>query len=60
MEKKKEKNIINMTYLKEGEYLNGIKWNGKIYNKEGKIDFEIKEGNGIGKVKEIKNYIYNY
>ena len=34
----------------EGEYLNGKRWNGKGYNKEGKIDFEIKEGNG--KIKE--------
>jgi len=34
----------------EGEYLNGKRWNGKGYNKEGKIDFEIKEGKG--KVKE--------
>ena len=33
----------------EGEYVNGNKWNGNGYNKEGKIDFEIKEGNGIGK-----------
>ena len=33
----------------EGEYLNGKRWNGKYYNKEGKIDFEIKEANGKGK-----------
>jgi len=32
----------------EGEYIDGKKWNGKGYNKEGKIDFEIKEGNGKG------------
>ena len=38
----------------EGEYLNGKRWNGKGYNKEGKIDFEIKEGNGKG-----KEYFYN-
>ena len=30
----------------EGEYLNEKRWNGKGYNKEGRIDFEIKEGNG--------------
>ena len=30
------------------------KWNGKGYNKESKIDFEIKEGNG-----NIKEYYYN-
>ena len=34
----------------EGEYLNGKKWNGKGYNKNGNIEFEIKNGNG--KVKE--------
>ena len=33
----------------EGEYLNGKRWNGKGYNKEGNIDFEIKEGFGKGK-----------
>jgi len=33
----------------EGEYLNGKRWNGKGYNKEGKIELEIKEGNGKGK-----------
>ena len=38
----------------EGEYLNGKRWNGKGYNKEGKIDYEIKEGNG--KVKEYDDY----
>jgi len=34
----------------EGEFLNGKKWNGKGYNKKGKIDYEINEGNE--KVKE--------
>ena len=29
-----------------GEYLNGKKWNGKGYDKNGNISFEIKEGNG--------------
>ena len=33
----------------EGEYFLGKRWNGKGYNKEGEIDFEIKEGNGKGK-----------
>ena len=33
----------------KGEYLNGKKWNGKVYNKNGKVDYEIKEGNGKGK-----------
>ena len=30
----------------EGEYLNGKKWNGKGYNKNGKIEFEISDGKG--------------
>ena len=30
----------------EGEYLNGKKWNGKGYNINGIIEFEIKNGNG--------------
>ena len=30
----------------EGEYLNGKKWNGKGYNKNGKIEFEINDGKG--------------
>ena len=29
--------------------MNGKKWNGKVYNNESKIEFEIKEGNGKGK-----------
>ena len=37
----------------EGEYLNGNSWNGKGYNKDGIIEFEIKNGNG--KVKEYYN-----
>ena len=36
----------NGALLFEGEYINGKRWNGKGYNKESKIDFEIKEGNG--------------
>ena len=36
--------------LFEGEYLNGKKWNGKRYNKNGKIEFEI--NNGKGYIKE--------
>jgi len=38
----------------EGEFLNGKKWNGKGYNKEGKIDYEINKGNG-----KIKEYYDN-
>ena len=37
----------------EGEYLNGKRWNGKGYNKNGIMDFEIKDGNG--KVKEYNS-----
>ena len=33
----------------EGEYLNGKKWNIKGYNKNGIIEFELKNGNGKGK-----------
>jgi len=35
--------------LFEGEYLCGKRWNGKGYNKNGNIEFEIKDGNGKGK-----------
>ena len=37
----------------EGEYLNGKKWNGKGFNKNNEIEYEIKDGNG--KVKEYYN-----
>ena len=43
MEKKMKKELKF-----DGEYLNGKIWNGKGYNKEGKINFEIKQGNGKG------------
>ena len=33
----------------KGEYLNGKKWNVKGYNNDGKVDYELKEGNGKGK-----------
>jgi len=36
----------------EGEYLNGKIWDGKGYNKEGNLEFEIKNGKGF-----IKEYI---
>ena len=38
----------------EGEYLNDKRWNGKGYNKNGIIDFQIK--NGYGKGKEYNNF----
>jgi antitoxin component YwqK of YwqJK toxin-antitoxin module len=34
----------------EGEFREGKKWNGKGYNPQGKVEYEIKKGNG--KVKE--------
>ena len=37
----------------EGEYLNGKKWNGKGYNNDGILEFQIKNGSGI-----IKEYNY--
>ena len=44
------KEYFNNGSLKfKGEYLNGKRWNGKGYNKDGIIDFEIKDGNGKGK-----------
>ena len=36
--------------LFSGEYLNGLKWNGKGYNYSGNEEYELK--NGCGKVKE--------
>ncbi len=39
----------------EGEYLNGKIWNGKGYNIDGILDFEIK--NGEGYIKEYNGYI---
>ena len=38
----------------DGEYLNGKIWNGKGYNKNGKIEFEIKDGKGL-----VKEYFYD-
>ena len=38
----------------EGEYLNGKIWNGKGYNINGNLEFEIKNGNG-----NIKEYYTN-
>ena len=38
----------------EGEYLNGKRWNGKGFDGNNKIVYELKNGNGI-----IKEYEYN-
>ena len=40
-----------------GNYLNGKKWNGKGYNKNGNIDYIIKEGKGHIKEYNIKDKI---
>ncbi len=34
----------------EGDYFNGLRWNGKRYNLEGKEILKIKDGKGKGKV----------
>ena len=49
----KEKNIIDMELEFEGEYLEGKKWNGKGYDKNENVIYELINGNG--KIKE-----YNY
>ena len=33
----------------EGEYLNDKRWNGRFYNINGNIEYEIKDGKGKGK-----------
>ena len=38
----------------EGEYLNNKKWNGKGYDKNGIIIYEIINGNG-----KVEEYLYN-
>ena len=38
----------------DGEYYNGFKWNGRIYDKEGNVKFEIKKGKAF-----IKKYDEN-
>ena len=38
----------------EGEYLNGKRWNGKIYNEKNRILYELKEGKGY-----LKKYNYD-
>ena len=37
----------------DGEYLNGKRWNGKVYNDIGKVICELKDGKGI--IKEYEN-----
>ena len=50
-----EYNYIDGIYIFIGTYLNGKKWNGKIYDTYNKIISEIKKGKGI-----IKLYYINY
>ena len=53
-EKGKTKKYYNDGKLEfEGEVLEGIVWNEKGYNKEGKIDYEISNGKGF--IKEYDN-----
>jgi len=46
--------FINSILKCKGEYLNGKRWNGKGYNANRNIDFEIKDGKG--NIKEYDNY----
>ena len=41
--------------LFNGEYLNGLKWNGNIYDNKGNIILELKNGNGKGKTNDRRN-----
>ena len=49
----KEYDLDTGELIFEGEYLNGKKWNGKGYNENGNIIYEL--NNGKGKVKEYFN-----
>ena len=51
--KGKEYYVSNDMLIFEGEYFNGKKWNGKYYDINGNIEYEIKNGNG--KCKEYNN-----
>ena len=42
----------------EGEYLNGKRWNGKGYDKNGELDFEVKDGKGKGKEYSYHNFFF--
>jgi len=47
-------NALTIILLFEGEYFHGNKWNGKGYNYNGDLIFELR--NGCGKVKEYGKY----
>ena len=55
MEKKHGKGYYNYGLVRfEGEYLNDKKWNGKGYDINGNIIYELNNGNG-----KIKEFDYN-
>jgi len=56
--KGKEYHIYHKQLMYEGEYLCGKKWNGKGYDEEGNLIYELK--NGKGYVKKYYNYDDNY
>ena len=49
--RRKGKQYINKKLYYEGEYLFNKKWNGKIYDKNGNIIYEVQ--NGKGTIKEF-------
>ena len=60
-------NIIEYNYLGnllyEGEYKNGKRWNGKMYNNNEDLELVLKKGNGNGKEYDFLsnlNYEGNY
>ena len=53
--RRKGKEYIQGILMYEGEYILGKKWEGKGYDKDGKISYEIKNGNGT-----IKEYVGFY
>ena len=50
----KGKEYLNGNLEYEGEYLLDKKWNGKGYDKDGKLKYELKNGNG-----KVEEYYYN-
>ena len=53
-DKKEKENICNRKLKFEGEYLNGKIWNGKGYDRNGNMLYELKNGNGF--IKDYHNY----
>ena len=52
MEKKNGKGILSGEYgiIFGGEYLNGKNWNGKLYDIDGNLFYELKEGKGLMRI----------